>query len=352
MTNKSSLKDFAKTIRLGIVGCGGIAQLRHLPALSHAQGIEVIALSDLDEARLESIAAQFGVARRFKNYRELIESNEVDAVAVCVPTQFHAEVAMAALAAGKHVLVEKPLALTLDECDLLIERATRNESLKVLIGFNLRWHRLVLEARERIHSGELGKIKLVRTVFTNGARHGEDFADWRRRRESGGGAIFELGVHHFDLLRFLLGSEAAEVYASSAPADETAVVSARMESGALVAAAFSESACENHEIEVYGDKGWLRVACYRADGLEHFDAGQFPGAMNARLEKLKRTVFELPHLIGQARRGGDYVNSYTEQWRHFVDAITNDAPVQSTLDDGRRASWRTVALDVRRGHHA
>jgi myo-inositol 2-dehydrogenase / D-chiro-inositol 1-dehydrogenase len=327
----------ARKIRLGVIGCGGVTELRHLPALRRAQDFELSALADKDSARLSRVAGQSGVARSYDDYLELIENDEIDAVAVCVPPGLHAQVALAALEAGKHVMIEKPLALSLRECNLLLESGSANGSLKVMVGFNLRWHRLVREAREIIGRGELGRVKLIRTVFTSGVRLGADFADWRRRRESGGGALFELGVHHFDLLRFLLRCEPLEVYASSVEGDETATVMMRMESSAQVVAAFSEGTGENHALEVYGEKGWLRVSCYRADGLEKFDAAQSAWSLRSRLRKLTGTFLDLPRMVQQSVRGGDYVASYADEWRHFARAIREDSAVECTLLDGKRA---------------
>jgi myo-inositol 2-dehydrogenase / D-chiro-inositol 1-dehydrogenase len=331
------MKDGLSKVRLGVVGCGRVTELRHLPALREVREFEVAALSDSDDARLESVAGRFGVGRRYRGYRELIEDGGVEAVAVCVPPKLHAEVALASLAAGKHTFVEKPLALGLEECDLLSGRADADASLKVLVGFNMRWHRLAREARARVRDGELGAVKLVRTVFTSGIRLGADFADWRRGRETGGGVLFELGTHHFDLLRFLLGDEIEEVYAASPPPDETAVFAARTRGGAQIVSAFSEGTGENHEFEIYGERGWLRVACYRADGLERFSLGQYPGSVGTRAGGLGRTLRELPRIVRQLRRGGDYVATYAGEWRHFADAILKDAPLESTLGDGRRA---------------
>jgi predicted dehydrogenase len=311
--------------------------MRHLPALRRVPGVEVVALADVDAARVERVAGRFSIARRYTDYAELIESGEVDALAVCVPPRLHAEVALASIEAGKHVFVEKPLALALSECDLLSERASVNRTLKVLVGFNLRWHRLVREARKAIRLGELGDIKLVRTVFTSGVRLGGDFADWRRRQETGGGALFELGVHHFDLIRFLLRDEVEEVSAASAKGGETATAMMLMSCGAQVVSAFSEGTGENHAVEVYGERGWLRLSCYRADGLERFGTAQYGGAPGVRLRELARGLLALPRMARQSRRGGVYVASFIEQWRHFVGAITRDSPVGCTLDDGRRA---------------
>jgi myo-inositol 2-dehydrogenase / D-chiro-inositol 1-dehydrogenase len=311
----------ARMIRLGVVGCGDVTQLRHLPALRRVSGVKVSALADINPARLECVAGQFGVARRYTDYRRLIEAGEVDAVAVCVPPQLHAEIALAALEAGKHLFIEKPLALSLEECDLLRERAAAHVALKIMVGFNMRWHRLVCAARETVRRNELGEIKLVRSVFTSGVRLGDGFADWRMHRQSGGGALFELGVHHFDLLRFLFEREIEEVYASSLSEGETAIVAARMNGGIQVVSAFSEGTCENHEIEIYGERGWLRLSCYRADGLEQFGAAEYPGAVMTRLRGLTRTILEVPRILRQSRRGGDYVASYEGEWRHFIGSI-------------------------------
>jgi predicted dehydrogenase len=334
---KTEMMGNVSMVRLGIIGCGYVTEFRHLPALRHLSGVKLCALSDIDAPRLERVAGRFGVAGRYTDYRQLIESGEVDAVAVCVPPQFHTEMALRSLDAGKHVFIEKPLALSLEECALLDERAAAHAALKVMVGFNLRWHRLVLAVREVVRRGELGDIKLVRTVLTSGVRLRDDFADWRRHQHSGGGALFELGVHHFDLLRFLLEREAEEVYASSLSGDETAVVITRMNGDTQVVSAFSEGTGENHEFEVYGERGWLRVSCYRADGFERYGVAQYSGAMGVRLRGLARTILEAPHIIERLRRGGDYVASYAGQWRHFIDAITSDTPVASTLIDGRRA---------------
>lgn len=325
-------------IRLGIIGCGRVTELRHLPALQRrVPGVEVVALADVDATRLEQVAGAFHIARRHTDYRKLIEDERIDAVAVCVPPSLHTEVALAALDAGKHVFIEKPLALSLSECDLLSERAARGGATSVLVGFNMRWHRLVREARGRIRSGELGRIKLARTLFVCGIRNQPDYPVWRRRRETGGGAIYELGVHHFDLMRFLLGSEAREVYATSTEGDETAVVTVQMSGGEQVVTALSEGTGENHEIEVYGERGWLRVSCYRADGIELLGAGRYPGALGERIRGAGRALLNLPGMIRQARLGGDYVTSYADEWRHFAEVVANAAPVEASVEDGRRA---------------
>jgi predicted dehydrogenase len=327
----------SKTVRVGFVGCGRMTETRHLAALRGVRGVEAVALADVDAARLSRVADACGVARRYEDWRGLVRDEQVDAVAVCVPPALHAEVALAALGARKHVFIEKPLALTLEECDLLDAAAARAEGLEVAVGFNMRFHRLVREARDTLARGELGRVKLVRTVFASGTRARPEYPAWRLRRESGGGAIFELGTHHFDLVRFMLGEEAREVYASCDERDETSVVTLKTGADVQVVTALSEGTGEGHELEFYGERGSLRVSCYRADGIERLDAGQYAGSVRTRLDSLTRTLRALPRVLAQARRGGDYVNSYAEEWRHFAEAVRGRGRVCATLEDGRRS---------------
>ena len=331
------MTENAETVRVGFVGCGRVTETRHLSALRRVRGVEAVALSDLDAARLSSVADAYGVARRYEDWRGLIDDKSVDAVAVCVPPALHASVALAAIDAGKHVFIEKPLALALDDCDSLVVAAARAESLKAAVGFNMRLHRLVREARAVLTRGELGRVKLVRTVFASASRARQEYPAWRGHRESGGGSIFELGTHHFDLVRFTLGQEAREVYASCDERDETSVVTLKTDEGTQVVAALSEGTGESHELEFYGERGWLRVSCYRADGIERLDAGQYAGSLRSRLDGAARTLRSLPRVLAQTRRGGDYLNSYAEEWRHFADAVRGRAEVDATLEDGRRA---------------
>lgn len=323
-------------VRLGLVGCGRAAETLHLPALARVASARVVAAADVDASRLELVARRFGVARRYEDFRALLADAEVEAVAVCVPPLLHAEVALAALDAGKHLFVEKPLALTLEDCDRMIERA-RAAGVRSAAGFNLRHHRLVREAKERVRRGELGELKMLRSVFTNGAGGGG--ASWRARREEGGGVLFDLGVHHFDLVNFLLEDEVEEVFACGRSGEDAAACAftARTARGRLVSSVFCEGTAETHEIELYGARGRLRVSCYRFDGLGQTDGRA--GSPRERLRDGARLLRELPAALLRARHGGDLLDSYRAGWRHFSSAVRGnpDADAGATLEDGRRA---------------
>ena len=327
------------SVKLGVIGCGRATETLHLPALERLADAEVVAVADIDPNRLQRVADRFRITHRHGDFQTLLKNPTVEAVAVCVPPQFHVEVALAALDAGKHLLIEKPLALNLEECDRLIERAKQVKS-KATVGFNLRWHRLVLQAREIIQRGTLGPIELVRTVLTSGIRQRQSIPEWRNRRLSGGGVLFELGAHHFDLWRFLLQSEVEEIFAitrSEQADDESATVTARMANGVLVTSIFSERTTDNNEVEIYGQAGRLHASCYRFDSLECVSSSTLPGDVWTRLRKIGHTLKELPQGALRMRQGGDFIASYRAEWRHFIDCIQQDTPTESTLEDGRRA---------------
>ncbi len=324
------------SIKVGMIGCGRATVTSHLPALRSVPEVEVVAVADIDPDRLHRVADQFHINRRYTSYPALFEDQTIEAVGVCVPAQFHLEVASAALDAGKHLFLEKPIALSLEETDQLIKRAAQSPQ-KVMLGFNLRWHRLAQQARAVIQRGNLGPLELVRSELTS---YHEVIPEWRKRRASGGGVFFEQAVHHFDLWRFILQSEVEEVFATSRSGqweDETATVTARMANGVLVVAGFAEHTSNRNEIEIYGRDGSLFFSFYRFDSLSCVAAGSPSDGIRSRLREMARVLQEVPQGLLRLRRGGDMLASFQAEWRHFVNAIRNNTPVECTLEDGRRA---------------
>jgi myo-inositol 2-dehydrogenase / D-chiro-inositol 1-dehydrogenase len=325
-------------IRLGLIGCGRATETRHLPALRHVKAAEVVALADINPGPLHNLADRFRIKQRYEDYRRLLHDQSIDAVAVCVPAQSHTEVALAAMKAGKHVFIEKPLAVGLDDSERIIELAAKLPQLKVMVGLNMRWHRLIRKARAIIREGTLGDVELVRSVLTS---YHATVPDWGSRRSSGGGVLFELAVHHVDLWRYLVGCEVEEVYAESRSAyweDDYAAVSARMTDGTRVSSVFSHRGSEVNEIEIYGTKGGLSISCYEFDGLEHIAPGRYPGDPRARLSKAFHSLRELPLGLRTLVSGGDFFASYGAEWQHFLNAIQrNAAPTEGTLIDGQRS---------------
>jgi len=327
------------TLRLGIIGCGNAAERWHLPALRQLADVRLVAAADIDPARVRRVGEKFDIEQQFTDYRAMIDRADIQAIAIITPTQSHAEPALDAIAAGKSVLIDKPLAMTLAECDRLIAAAESSPG-KVMVGFNLRWHRLVQRARAIIESGALGEIKAVTGVYSHW-HPGEKAQVWHKRRETGGGILFNEGVHHFDLWRSLLGTEVADIYAVSRPSehfeDETSTIVARMTDGISASCTLVYESSPNNEIQILGRQGRLHLSLYRFDGLEFFPNSVYPGDVRERLRRIVAAAGKLPETLPVMFKGGDSALSYLAQWRHFADCVLHDRQPDCSLLDGRRA---------------
>jgi predicted dehydrogenase len=231
------------------------------------------------------------------------------------------------------VFVEKPMALRRQDCDRIIHAAHRSDR-TVLVGFNLRWHRLVRAARRAIARGLVGPVESIQTTLSGTFR--EPGTEWTRHRDQGGGVLIEKGVHHFDLWRYIGGTEVEEVCALSRPGDwddQIAVVSARLANGALATSTLAESPAHSHELTVQGPKGRLSVCCLRFDGLVFSPASRFPGDLRGRLRRIAAAGRQLPYAVANRRSGGELLASYRAQWRHFCACVEDGKPAESTPED-------------------
>ncbi len=329
-------------IRLGIAGCGRATIHHHLPALRRLPQFRIAALADTAPAALSAASRLAPGARCLSSALEL--AGLVDAVAVVTPTPSHAGFAVAALEAGRAVLLEKPAAMSLEECARIADAAALARQ-PILVAHNARWHTLVARARAIIYSGELGRITALRSTYTHA--HPDPGDHWHRRRALGGGVLLNDGVHHFDLWRFLTGAEIESVHCHSANSarfeDDTCAISARLSNGALATCLLSFSATANSEVEIFGEKAGLLLSLYRFDGLHLTRRDQLPGSISTRLREASRFLRALPSGLGALRRGGGFDATYLAMWRHFADCCRGAAEPLCTIADGRAAVAATLA---------
>ncbi len=324
------------TLNIGIIGCGGVTETFHLPSLKSIGSVQVLALSDVDRKKLDRLAETYEIRDRYEDPYELISRPGIDAVAVCAPSEYHFALGMAVLSAGKHLFVEKPGALCAEECEKLIKTAEES-SVKAFVGFNLRWHRNVRKAKEAIEKGKLGPVKLVRSVITTNY---PILPEWRKSRGLGGGAILDLAIHHFDLLRYLFGSEVEEIYARSSSGDiedEAALVTIKMSNGILSSSLFSFRSSHGNEIEIYGDSGSLKISLYDVDGFEMKPNPAAPGGLIRLIGRPFRLVMQTAGNAEAFRHGGIFKESYYREWQSFADCVIHNEDIECGLEDGRRA---------------
>ena len=260
---------------IGIVGCGLIGQ-RRAAALA---GGRLAACADLDRHRADALAEIHPGAKAITSWQKLVTNRDVDVVIVATTNEALAEVAVAALKADKHVLVEKPGARSTAEIDRIAKAARKHDRL-VRVGFNHRYHPALLAAREIVDRGTIGPLMFVRGRYGHGGRVGYD-REWRADPErSGGGELIDQGVHLIDLSRWFLGpfveiDGAAHTYFWDMPVDDNAFLRLTTATGQV---AFLHVSCTEWKnlfsLEIYGRDGKLHIeglgGSYGVERLAHY----------------------------------------------------------------------------------
>lgn len=188
-------------IKVGVIGTGGISGV-HLGGYSRNPNVEIYALCDINEKNLAKRAEEYKVSRTFTDYREMLALKELDAVSVCTWNSAHAECAIAALRAGKHVLCEKPMALNTAQAQEM-EKAAKESGKLLMIGFVRRFGNDCAVLKDFIDSGSFGEIYYAKAQYLR--RKGCPGGWFGDKSRSGGGPLIDLGVHVIDLCRYLMG---------------------------------------------------------------------------------------------------------------------------------------------------
>lgn len=192
-----------KEIKVGIVGAGGIAGGKHLPGHLKVEGVSVIAVCDIDEARAKNFAKKHEIQYVFTDYHDLVAMPELDAVSVCTPNNFHAGPTIAALKAGKHVICEKPLAGNAIDGQAMVD--AQKESGKVLqIGLQSRFGAASRTLRKLYDDGFFGDIYYARAMAMR-RRGMPGSSTFITKSISGGGPLIDIGVHILDVLLWMIG---------------------------------------------------------------------------------------------------------------------------------------------------
>ena len=264
------------TIKVGIIGCGKIAQVRHITEYAANPNAEVYGFYDINLARAEALAAKYG-GKAFATYEELLADPAIEAVSVCAANHVHAEITIAALKAGKHVLCEKPMAVTLAECEAMVA-AAKESGKYLMIGQNQRLAKAHAKAKELIEQGAIGKVLTFRTIFGHGGPEtwsidpGSNvwFFD---KTKAAMGAMADLGIHKTDMIQYVLGSKIVKTQAVLTTldkkdatggligVDDNAICIYQMENGVIgtMTASWTYYAAEDNTTVIYGTKGELRL---------------------------------------------------------------------------------------------
>jgi predicted dehydrogenase len=322
-------------VKWGVIGCGGIAFRRTIPeGIMKAANSELAAVMDVNREMAEKAGAEFG-AKVYTSEEDILRDKNVEAVYIATPAYLHKEQVIKAAEAGKHVLCEKPLALTLDDCESMIS-ACRNNNVRLGVGFMMRFHSYHKKASEMIKAGLLGKMTFVRAQLSCWFPDME--GAWRQSEaKGGGGSLIDMGNHCIDVLEDIMESRVAEVSCFTGtvvhnyPVEDTAVTLLKFENGVLgvVDSCFSiPDASSKNRLELYGSGGSI---------LAEGTIGQAPdGDMKAFLEESKG------YDAGQSREvsdGGQVikpepVNTYQAEIEEMSTAVMEERETRISGEDG------------------
>lgn len=331
-----------REIRVGIIGAGYIAQQNHIPAYLTNPRVKIAGIADPDEAKLEEVKKRFGVQKLFPDYAQLFEE-KIDAVSICVPTRFHAEITKDCASRGIHVLCEKPIALTLDEATEMITTCEKND-VQLMIGFNYRFIKTHQEAKKMIEDGRIGKPFFIHAQFASLGPYKS--LDRLRNSfyfdpKSGGGVMFDSGSHLFDLLRWYFGEiktvqASTGTYVEGIPVDDVSCVSLKFENGRVGCLTCmwtqieSWSAMGNEGfIKIIGDEGKIRASLFSPSIKFYSKKSQICKIVGER--ELAPKGFDPKQPTDPLQR------SWRDEINVFVEAVRTNQKVPVNGYDGKRA---------------
>ena len=326
-----------KKVRWGILGAGGIADRRTLPGMALAKNAEIYAVMEVDPAFSEKLRAKYNAVKAYTDTDSLLADPNIDAVYIASPVKYHAEQVRKAAMAGKHILVEKPVAMTSEESNELCKFAAKAGVL-MATGLMMRYHTYHQQMKKLIEEGRLGQIVSCRAQLT--CWYPDIPGNWRQlKANAGGGAMTDMGIHCLDLLEYITGGKVTKVaglYDTKTfhyDVEDSCSALFRLSNGAFgyVDANFNiPDEAAKCRLEIYGTKG-----SFLAEGT----IGQVEGGdvlvtlsddalgYNAQQERDKQ---------GAAKMSGELGNMYTKEIESFGESILNGAAVQVPATDAAR----------------
>lgn len=302
--------------RVAIVGCGGIAALRHIPAMKLLENAEITSYYDLFYERAKEYAAKYG-GTAYENYDTLLAEAPVDAVVVCTAARSHCEMTVKALLAGKHVLCEKPMAISAGDAREMIAVSERS-GCKLMVSHNQRRYEPHIRAKTLIHQGEIGQVISFRTFLgIKGPEYSSVFGvnnGYFSRAMSGRGVMSDVGAHRIDLMRYILGAEYERVFAytptlakkkpdgTPIEVDDNAFVICEMRNGVVGNLVFSWTSMSGNDrvSQFFGTEGVITlygpdhpIVVEKADGsVKYFDLDDNPAQSETVLTDIDKLFID------------------------------------------------------------
>lgn len=322
-----------KKLRWGVIGAGGIADRRTIPGMMLAENAELVAVMEINMELAEKCRAKWGCKRAYDSEAALLADPEVDAVYIATPVVCHARQAMMAADAGKHILIEKPLASTVEESEKVVAYC-REKGVKIAAGLMMRFGTHVQNMKKAVAEGKIGKPVSGYAQFTGWSP--DRPGNWRQSKATaGGGAMMDMGVHCIDLLQYITDSKVVQVAGMHDTltfryeVEDSSTVLLRLENGCqcVVQSNFNvPNEISKWRVELFGDKGRLLgdniIGQIDGGTLEWMfcEAGEYNARQDNNLDRGEMLDAE-------------FGNMYTREIESFGNSILNDLPLEVPASD-------------------
>lgn len=325
------------TIRFGLIGCGRVAP-RHAQFLTQLSETELTAVADVKPSRAQNYAQKYNVPA-YHTHQALLERDDINAVTICVPSGLHAQITLDALNAGKHVLVEKPIALDLADADRMIALATE-KNLKLGVVLQNRYNPPMQMARQAIDQNALGNLYLGNACvrWYRPQSYYED--DWHGTWAMDGGAIMNQSIHHIDALQWFFGRVKAvyaytNTLAHQMEAEDVGVAVLRFESGALATIEGSTITWPQNleaSISIFGQRGSIKVG---GTALSRLTLWKIAGQLEQEAELITSQQVDPPSVYGYSHRA---------VIQKFAQAIAQDNEPETNGIEARKSLAIVLAI--------
>ncbi|MGQ0816137.1 MAG: Gfo/Idh/MocA family protein [Gemmatimonadota bacterium] len=318
--------------RIGLLGLGAIAQVVHLPILHSLPGVKLAGVCDVDRSKASAIASRFGIERVYRSDDEVFSDPDLHGIIICTPSYLHHDQATAALEAGKHVLIEKPLAIHHEAAQKVIEVAERVDR-TLMVAMNNRYRPDIQALRPFATNGELGTVFLVRGAWLN-KKLRLVRPTWRHRKETaGGGALMDLGIQTLDLALWFLNFPKTKSVAchthqgEGLEVEDTAAILIRLENGSAISLSLSWSLVADR------DRHYMRLLGTRGSGSIQ------PLQVHKELEQ---GMLDVTPQVPPGRENM-YTASYRDELEDFVETARGNRPRELPRDQVELMKLVTLA---------
>ncbi len=319
-------------VRVGIIGSAFSSNI-HAEALQEVPEAVVVAACSPNKTHVEEFARKWNIPATFTDYRKLLDSADVDVLVVGIPNDLHRKVVEAAAEAGKHIILEKPIAHTLADADAMVA-ATAKRGVKLMYAETICFSPKYVRAKKLVDEGAIGKLYMVKQGEKHSGPHSDWFYDVKR---SGGGSIMDMGCHGIEWARWMYGKPKPKsvvahcqrvLHAQRTKGEDNSVIVLEFEGGgiAVIEDSWAKPGGMDDRIELHGTEGVIYCDLLHGSSMETYSAKGYGYAVEKAGETTgwTFTVFEEAHLYG-----------FPHEMRHFIQCVIDGTAPQESGEDGR-----------------